>query len=147
MWWYRDGKRPAAPAKADAPQQRPAGEPRRTDLSVVVAQVLHEGAKDPDAILLMSLLVDSRIEIADGASSDGMTWSDAERTIATAVGGGEPVRLYNRFAKDFGDGYSTRKDLPPGHRDVLARLRTALAAAPGVKSVAPRTARKPDAKK
>ena len=38
--------------------------------------------KDPDAWLVMSLLVDTRIEFEDGTVSEGMTWLDAERAIA-----------------------------------------------------------------
>ena len=147
MWWYRDPKSPPVAVKPEAPERRPAADVGRADLSSVVAQVLAGGSRDPDAILVMSLLIDSRIELADGTVSDGMTWLDAERTIATALGGGEPVRLYNRFAKDFGEGFSTRKDVLAVYRDGLARLRAALKSAKGVKSVGPRTPRKPGAAK
>jgi hypothetical protein len=138
MWWYRDPKRSPVATKPTPVRQRPAA-PARADLAPHAAHVLEGRPKDPDAWLLMSLLVDSRIELTDGSVSDGMSWLDAERTLATAIGTGDPLRLYNRFSRDFGDGYTARTDLPKPHRDALAALRDALARSPGVVAVRPRS--------
>lgn len=157
MWWYRDSKRPAA-AGADPAAPRATARPRASSagprpaadlivsaglaangLAGAVAAALAGRPRDPDTLLVMSLLVDSRIELADGSTSDGATWFEAEKTISAALG--EPVRLYNRFARDFGDGYSARPDLAADVRAALDELRAALRAAAGVTSVGPRTAR------
>jgi hypothetical protein len=110
-------------------------------LAAAVALALAGRPRDPDAWLAMSLLVDSRIVLDDGSASDGMSWLDAERTLGAALAGDGPLRLYNRFAREFGDGYSAREDLPEEHRAAIRAMSAALARAPGVKSVGPRTPR------
>lgn len=147
MWWYRDTKKsPAAkkPSGRRAPAPAPAA-PRPVEpgqgLTAAVAHVLAGRPRDPDAWLVMGLLVDSRIEIDGGAVSDGMTWHEAERTVAEALGPADPARLYNRFAREFGDGYTLREDLPEDRARALGALRDALASAPGVKTFALRTPR------
>lgn len=155
MWWYRDTKTSPAATKPSKPKTRPGGavapaddgEAARPGLGAVVRSVLDGRPKDPDAWLLMSLLVDSRIELDGGATSDGMSVLDAERTMAEAAPTGEPMRLYNRFVRDFGDGYSARADLPETHRDALVSMREKLSKSTGVKSVGPRTPRTADATK
>jgi hypothetical protein len=147
VWWYRDPKRspaaPARPATAPTPSagaaRAPAVPAPRADLAQAVAHAFTGRSKDPDAWLLMSLLVDSRVEMTDGAVSDGMTWLDAERLLAVALGNGQPLRLYNRFAREFGDGYSLRDDVPKDHQKRMNRLREAIATAPGVRGVVPRS--------
>src|SRR5262245_29508115 len=129
VWWYRDPKRsPAAPARpatalspAAAALRVPAAAAPPADLAQAVAHAFAGRSKDPDAWLLMSLLVDSRVEMADGSVSDGMTWLDAERLLAVALGNGQPLRLYNRFAREFGDGYSLRNDVPKDHQKRMNR--------------------------
>lgn len=143
MWWYRDQNR--SPAARPAPRPKPRAPEPALDagpaVSATAARVLRGRGRDPDAWLLMSLFVDSRIEFDDGSVSDGMTWLDAERAIGASLAAEGPLRLYNRFAKEFGDGYSRRDDVPASHRDALGVLRAELSGAPGVVEVRPRTPR------
>jgi hypothetical protein len=142
MWWYRDSK-PASPGRGrrGGAAKLAAPEPAATcpgGLAGSVALALQGRPRDPDCWVVMALLVDSRIELDEGAVTDGMTWLQAERTIAAALPD-DPPRLYNRFARDFGDGWTRREALTAEERSCLDRARAALAGAPGVKSVGPRT--------
>lgn len=139
MWWYRDKKDgPKEPAKA-APGSRPASASPaarglREDVLAALRHVAAGRSPDPDAWLLMSLLVDGVLETAAGPALEAVPIQDAERYVAAAFGGDPPLRLYNRFTKDFGEGASTRADLPAAHRAALDALRAALSSAPGVRS-------------
>ncbi len=145
MWFYRDSKRsPAAAPKLVLP--KPAATGPQADLRPAVRAILAGRAKDPDPWLLMALLVDSRVEMDDGSKLDGLSWLDAERLLAEANtdanGTAEPLRLYNRFSREFGDGYTLKSDLPETHTTALREILAALKASPGVKSVDPREMRK-----
>lgn len=159
MWWYRDTKTSPAASKPARSGSRAVAAPTADDsdsgaaaetnavrpgLGSVVRAAFDGRSKDPDAWLLMSLLVDSRIELDGGATTDGMSVLEAERAMADADRGGEPMRLYNRFMRDFGDGYSARADLPEAHRDALVSMREKLSKSPGVKAFGPRTPRPTD---
>ncbi|MCE9636294.1 MAG: hypothetical protein K8T90_11380 [Planctomycetes bacterium] len=152
MWWYRDTKTSPAATKPAKSRSRPDAAPPvgdveagRGGLGSVVRAAFDGRAKDPDAWLLMSLLVDSRLELDGGATYDGMSVLEAERAMGEAAQGGEPMRLYNRFVRDFGDGYSARTDLPEEHRNALISMREKLSKSSGVKAFGPRTPRATDA--
>lgn len=137
MWFYREAKRsPSAAPKVVVP--KPAAKPGQADLRPAARALLAGRPKDPDAWLLMALLVDSKVEMADGTGTGGLSWLDAERVLAEANGSDEPLRLYNRFSREFGDGYTAKKDIPESHAKTLREMLAALQAFPGVKSVTPR---------
>ena len=132
MWWYRN-QDDTAQAHAGVP------EPACDAFTSALAELLRGRPRDPDLLLAMSVLVDSRVELADGRILEGTTWAEAEQLLEQATGSA-PLRLYNLFSRDYGDGYSSRDDLPEEHALRLDELRSALAAAGGVTSVSPRAA-------
>lgn len=169
MWWYRKkepqsgapvetGAAPAArnvvtlppSAKAGGPaaatatkggRKAPAG-PARADLTGVIRPLLASRRKDPDYFLLLSLLVDSRIEMEDGSVHDGISWLDGERLLGECAPTADPLRLYNRFSREFGDGYSQKSEIPEEHARILEELRQAILASPGVRGAESRSLRK-----
>jgi hypothetical protein len=99
MWWYRDTKTSPAASKPARSGSRAVAAPTaddsdsgaaadtnaiRSGLGSVVRAAFDGRSKDPDAWLLMSLLVDSRIELDGGATTDGMSVLEAERAMADA---------------------------------------------------------------
>ena len=132
MWWYRDGHGKGRKDEDETGEQT--GDP----VLRALAGALSERRSTAECLLAMSLLVDSRIEAADGNVLDGPTWAQAEQLVQAAVGG-PPVRLYNAFSRDYGDGYSGRTDLPEEQRRVLESLRAALSGAPDIVSLSERT--------
>ena len=127
MWWYRDQSKPSQPEAEEGPAPAP--------LMRALKEALKGRSARPGPLLAMSLLIDSRIELEDGTVVEGPSWFDAERCIEAALGASRPLRLYNEFSKDYGDGYSTRDDLSADHERRLGELKDALLADPGVKSI------------
>ena len=89
-------------------------------------------------LIAMAILVDSRIELANGEVQDGLSWGHSE-ALLQSVSEGEPPRLYNGFSRDYGDGYTARDDLPEDHARILDEVREALKSAEGVVSLGPKT--------
>lgn len=129
MWWYRDKDKKAAQSKGTAE----AVQAPRDPLVAALRTALGSRPQVPDYLLAMSLVVDSRIELADGTVREGTSWGEAEKLLQAAGDGS--VRIYNQFARDFGDGYSRQADLPAPHRETLDALRASLRAAPGIARV------------
>jgi hypothetical protein len=125
MWWYKDRKDKPDEADEAAPL------PSAGRLAKTLSAALANRPADPDLLMAMAFLVDSRITFADGEVLDGMTWADAEKVVEDAAGKGA-LRLYNAFAKDYGDGVTTRPDLTPEQTAALDRVRAAIAAAEGI---------------
>ena len=133
MWWYRHR---GAEGEADGNDGQAAG---ADALEAALAASLADRPLDPDVLLAMCLLVDSRIELESGAVLDGATPGEAEKMLGGALGDGQPLRLYNRFIGDYGEGYSRREDAPEEHRKTLDEIRGALTAADGISAVEPRS--------
>jgi hypothetical protein len=121
MWWYRDRKDDEG-AEAATPETR---------LARALAPAARGRPADPDLLMLMAVLVDGRVEMADGTVFDGMSWAEAEKVAAAAAGGG-PHRLYNVFARDYGDGVTARADLTPEQSAAQTAARKALDDSPDV---------------
>jgi hypothetical protein len=139
MWFYREAKRAPGAAPATALPAAPSpSQTRRADLRPAARTILRSRPRDPDAWLLMALLVDCRFEMEDGTHAEKLSWLDAERLLAEANESAEPLRLYNRFSREFGDGYATKAGIPESHATALREILAALRAFPGVKSVTPR---------
>lgn len=116
--------------------------PAKADLRPVLRPILAARQKDPDYYLVLSLVVDSRIEMEDGSVHDGISWLDGERLLGECAPTPDPLRLYNRFSREFGDGYSQKTDIPEEHGRILEEIRQAILASPGVRGAENRQLRK-----
>ena len=142
MWYYNQTKpaQSAAPKPASRESLAKPGRPEvNPALAAALGGILASRPVDPDAYLLMAILVDSEIKFADGKTVGGLSWSEAERILAANAPSGDPLRLYNRFAREFGDGYTQRDELTADERRALTEIATALVNANGITSVESRT--------
>ncbi len=131
MWWYRDkGKK----ARDGAPGARSAAPPSPAAL---LRQALGAAPGPDTALLAMALLVDHRLELVDGTSLGPASMRDAEKAVDEAFGGGSPMRLYNRYVREWGERSTLAPELPAEARAGLERVRLALLAN-GVRALHPR---------
>ena len=134
MWWYRDREKKPGPGTAEgAATQAPSEE------LAVPARILAEALPaDPtalDGLCAMSVLVDRRLVLGDGTEHGPHTWQDAERHVTSALPPGTAPRLYNEFARGFGDGCSLRDDLPEDEAAAMRAVLEAIASHPDVASI------------
>lgn len=127
MWWYRDRKDQAEgddASSAKTPTDR---------LAAALSPVVRDLQAEPDLLLVMVLLVEKRVTLDGGDQIGELTWAEAETLLSAACGA--PRRLYNAFARDFGEADARGAGMAPGLRERYDELRTAIAAAPGISAV------------
>ena len=128
MWWYRD-------READG-EARPDEGTARADALVAPLGGCALG-ENPlrAACVAMAVLVDHEVSWTDDAAVLRLSWQDAEALVQRAFEAHDLSRLYNDFARDFGDGYTDRSDLPDDDRSLVDAVLGALRATEGVDEV------------
>jgi hypothetical protein len=127
MWWYRDRKdQPEGddPSLSKDPKDR---------LAAALSPLLRGLPPEPDLLLAMALLVDTRITLTGGDEVGELSWAEAETLISAACGASR--RLYNAFARDFGEPEARGTGIAPHLRKRFDELRAAFVQCDGIASL------------